>query len=234
MDLHKCIKPIFQPKVAAIAWLALVGCLLLCLGLYLSFTAPDDYLQGTYARIMYIHIPFAWLAIGLYALMAILSIFYIIWKVPLYDIIAKSICPIGSCLTFTTLLSGSIWGMPTWGTWWVWDARLTSMLILLFIYIGCSALRNSFKNKDRGAIASSYFAALGLVNLPIIKFSVNIWNTLHQPASLIRVGGPAIHHSMLPPLFVMLLAFMVIIWVLIALSVHTEQLKRKYTRCITR
>lgn len=216
-------------------WGAALGVSMFIGGIYLAiFIAPNDYLQGVYAKIMYIHVPSAWLAMLLYGLMAVLSWAYIVWRIPLYSIIAEAICLVGACLTFITLVTGAVWGKPTWGTWWVWDARLTSMLILLFIYLGCMALSNSFNDREKGGIFTSYFAVFGLINIPIIKFSVNLWNTLHQPSTFFRLTGPAIHHSMLPPLIIMLLAMLLISWANISLLVHIEQLERKYRRCVIR
>lgn len=233
--LHQLTKFIFQPSAKVITLIAGTSLLLLFAGIYTAIiVTPNDYLQGVYAKIMYIHVPSAWLAMALYGLMAIFSASYIIWKAPIYSIIAEAICPVGACLTFITLVTGAIWGVPTWGTWWVWDARLTSMLILLFIYLGCIALRNSFSFREKGSTITAYFALFGLINIPIIKFSVNLWNTLHQPASFIRLSGPAVHSSMLPPLFLMLIALMGITWVIISLLIQAEQLERKYQRWLVR
>ncbi len=233
--LYQLTKFIFQPRPRIIASVSGISLLLLLTGIYAAIiVAPNDYLQGVYAKIMYIHVPSAWLAMALYGLMAAFSATYIIWKAPIYSIIAEAICLVGACFTFITLITGAIWGMPTWGTWWVWDARLTSMLVLLFIYLGCIALRNSFAAKEKGSFITAYFALFGLVNIPIIKFSVNLWNTLHQPASFIRLSGPAVHGSMLPPLFIMLAALVGITWVIISLLIQAEQLERKYQRWLVR
>jgi len=233
--LYQLVKFIFQPKLKVMALVAAISATLFAFGCYVAiFITPNDYLQGIYMKIMYIHVPSAWLSMALYMLMAIFSAAYIAWKTPIYSIIAEAICPVGICLTFITLATGAIWGAPTWGTWWVWDARLTSMLILLFIYIGCMALRNSFYGREKGGIFTAYFVLFGIVNIPIIKFSVNIWSTLHQPASFLRLSGPAVHSSMMPPLFIMLAALISITWVVVSLLTQAEQLKRKYQRCIVR
>lgn len=175
-------------------------------GIYYSFfNSPADYQQGEYVRIMYIHVPCAWLSLAIYSLMAVSSIVYLVWCNPVFDLIAKSAAPTGAFLCFITLITGAFWGKPTWGTWWVWDARLTSMLILFFFYLGYLFLdhltSDKFENKSVAALA-----VVGFVNVPIVKFSVNLWNSLHQPASILRSGGPSIHSSMLIPLFLMFIA----------------------------
>jgi len=177
--------------------------LLLALGSYYGFYAsPADYQQGEYVRIMYIHVPSAWLALAIYALMAVASFIYLVWHNPMLDLIAKSAAPIGALFCFITLVTGSLWGKPIWGTWWVWDARLTSMLILFFFYIGYLVLVNLTKDQLNNK-APAALAILGCINVPIVKFSVNLWNSLHQPASVFKIGGPSIHSSMLIPLMLM-------------------------------
>jgi len=156
---------------------------------------------------MYIHVPAAWMALFCYAAMAAAAAAGLIWKHPLADMAAKATAPIGAGFTLLALVTGSLWGKPMWGTWWVWDARLTSVLVLFFLYLGYIALVNAFDDPGRGVKASSILALVGFVNVPIIKFSVDWWNTLHQPASVLRAGGPAIHESMLAPLVLMALAF---------------------------
>ena len=176
------------------------------IGLYYSFfNSPPDYLQGETVRIMYIHVPSAWLSLMIYSSMGICSIISLIWKHTLADIISRSCAPIGASFTLVTLITGSIWGKPTWGTWWVWDARLTSELILLFIYLGHIILSNAFDDFRKGDRNASILAIVGLINLPIIKWSVDWWNTLHQPASLTKFGAPSIDSVMLFPLIFMAL-----------------------------
>ena len=157
-----------------------------------------------------------------YAVMAVASASLLIWRHPLAGLIAKSSAPIGATFTFLALLTGALWGKPMWGTWWVWDARLTSVLVLFFLYLGYIALVNAFDNPDRGQRAGAVLALVGVVNLPIIKFSVDWWNTLHQPASVIRMGGPALHPSMLWPLLVMALAFKLYFLVVLIEKVRAE------------
>ncbi|HEX6142571.1 MAG TPA: heme ABC transporter permease, partial [Geminicoccaceae bacterium] len=190
-------------------WAAGAGAVLAVLGLYLALVvAPPDYQQGHSARIMYVHVPAAWMALMVYGMMAAASIASLVWKHPLADVAARAAAPIGACFTAVALVTGSVWGKPMWGTYWVWDARLTSVLILFFLYLGYIALHDAFDEPTRGARAAAILCLVGSVNLPIIKFSVDWWNTLHQPASIIRAGGPTIHSSMLWPLLVMWLAFL--------------------------
>lgn len=181
---------------------------LLIAGLYLALVvAPADYQQGETVRIMFVHVPSAWMALFCYSFLAVASAVALIWKHPLADMAAKASAPIGAGFTFLALVTGSLWGKPMWGTWWVWDARLTSMLVLFFLYLGYMALADAFDDNAKGAKAAAILALVGFVNVPIIKFSVDWWNTLHQPASVIKMGGPSIHVSMLIPLVVMAVGF---------------------------
>ncbi len=200
-----------------VPWIGGLTLLSIGVGLYLGlFNAPADYQQGESVRIMYVHVPAAWMAMFCYTSMAIASAVGLIWKHPLADVAAKATAPVGAVFTFLALLTGSLWGKPMWGTWWVWDARLTSVLILFFLYIGYMALANAFDNPQRGAKAAAILALVGFVNVPIIKFSVDWWNTLHQPASVIRMDGPSIHPSMLWPLLFMAVGYTLFyLWVLI-------------------
>src|SRR5512134_1401516 len=182
-------------------WLAGATLLLLGFGLYLALIAsPPDYQQGESVRIMYVHVPAAWMAMFCYAALAGASAIGLIWKHPVAGLAAKATAPIGASFTFLALVTGSLWGKPMWGTWWVWDARLTSVLILFFLYLGYMALQSAFDDPARGAKAAAIMALVGFVNVPIIKFSVDWWYTLHQPASVFRAGGPSIDASMLWPL----------------------------------
>lgn len=177
-------------------------------GLYYAlFSSPVDYQQGHTVRIMYIHVPSAWMALFCYTAMAMASAVALIWKHQLADVAAKATAPIGAGFTLLALVTGSLWGKPMWGTWWVWDARLTSVLVLFFLYLGYMALRDAFDDPARGAKSAAILSLVGVVNVPIIKFSVDWWNTLHQPASVMRMDGPTIHPDMLVPLLLMALAF---------------------------
>lgn len=192
-----------------IPWAKYTTLVLLGVGLYLAlFASPEDYQQGDTVRIMYIHVPSAWMAMACYSFLAWSAIVSLAYKHPLADIAGRSAAPLGAAFTFLALVTGSLWGKPMWGTWWVWDARLTSVLILFFLYLGYMALNSAFDDAARGAKASAILAIAGFVNVPIIKFSVDWWNTLHQPASIIRMDGPTIHSDMLWPLFLMIGAFM--------------------------
>ena len=217
--LHQFANPTRFLRLADLVqpWAARLTLMLLVTGLYFGlFISPDDYQQGATVRIMYLHVPAAWMALFCYSALAIGCGASLVWKHPLANIAAKATAPIGACFTFLALITGSLWGKPMWGTWWVWDARLTSVLILLFLYLGYIALNNAFDDPERGSKASAILALVGVVNVPIIKFSVDWWNTLHQPASVLKMGGPAIHSSMLVPLILMALAFKsYYIWVLL-------------------
>lgn len=217
--MHRFANPTRFLRIATAVqpWVMWATLALFASGLYMAFfTAPPDYQQGESVRIMYVHVPAAWMGMFCYAAMAIASAVALIWKHPLADVAAKATAPVGAAFTFLSLATGSLWGKPMWGTWWVWDARLTSMLILLFLYVGYMALQGAFDDRARGAKASAILALVGAVNLPIIKFSVDWWNTLHQPASVFKMGGPTIDASMLWPLFLLALAFKgYYIWVLL-------------------
>lgn len=189
-------------------WVLVLMLLTMAFGLYFAlFASPVDYQQGHTVRIMYIHVPAAWMALFCYTAMAIAAAVSLIWKHGLADIAVKATAPIGAAFTFLALVTGSLWGKPMWGTWWVWDARLTSVLVLFFLYLGYMALRDAFDDPARGAKSSAILVLVGFVNVPIIKFSVDWWNTLHQPASVIRMDGPTIHADMLVPLLLMAFAF---------------------------
>lgn len=193
---------------AVIPWTACAALLLLGSGLYYAlFDSPADYQQGESVRIMYVHVPSAWLAMAGYSTVAVASAFALIWKHPLADLIARAASPIGACFALLCLVTGSLWGKPMWGTWWAWDARLTSVLILFFLYLGHMALLNAFDDAVRGARAAAILALAGFVNVPIIKFSVDWWNTLHQPASVSKMGMPSIDPRMLLPLMLMALGY---------------------------
>jgi heme exporter protein C len=203
-------------------WCAWLAGVLIAAGLVLAlFVAPADYQQGEAVRIMYVHVPSAWMASFVYAVMAGASAVGLIWRHPLADIAARAAAPLGAGFTLVCLVTGSLWGEPMWGTWWVWDARLTSVLVLFFLYLGYIALVNAFDEPTRGARAGAILAIVGIINLPIIKFSVDWWNTLHQPASVFRLGGPTIAASMLWPLLVMALGFTLLFAALLLLRMRT-------------
>ncbi|WDM85116.1 heme ABC transporter permease CcmC [Ehrlichia sp. JZT12] len=190
--------------------------------LYMIFiSSPADYKQGEFVRIMYLHVPSAWISLGSYTLIAILSFIVLIWKNTTAAIISHAIAPLGLVFTSICLITGSIWGKCTWGTWWAWDARLTSMLILFFLYLGYLSLWNFFNNEARSMKAAAIFAIFSVINIPIIKFSVNIWTTLHQPASILRKNGIAIDISMLTPLFTMFITLSLLYCILLILRSHT-------------
>lgn len=202
-------------------WLPWVSFVLLGSGLFLSFWgSPADYQQGETVRIMYVHVPCSWGAMATYFLMAILSAYGVIKQLPLCAILTKSMAPIGFCLCIISLITGSIWGKPTWGTWWVWDARLTSMLILALLYGAYLLL--TFQGTSQAEKVGGIIILIGSINLPIIKWSVNWWHTLHQPASIMRLAKPAIHWQMLLPLGVMAVALASIAIILFLLRLRTE------------
>ena len=211
-----------------IPFLAVASTVLIAAGVYAAFfVAPADYQQGETVRSMYIHVPSAWLSMGCYSLMALSALGTLIWRHPLADVSAKALLPIGMAFTFICLVTGSFWGRPMWGTWWVWDARLTSVLILFLIYCGIMALWNAFDDPARAGRAVAIMTLAGAINIPIIKFSVDWWNTLHQPASVFRVGGPSIHPTMLWPLLVMASGFLLLTIALQLNGMRTEILRRR-------
>jgi heme exporter protein C len=207
---HRFANPTRFQKLSKVIEPWALAIMVLCLGpglYYALFSSPVDYQQGHTVRIMYIHVPSAWMAMFCYVAMALASAVALIWKHQLADIAAKATAPIGAGFTLLALVTGALWGKPMWGTWWVWDARLTSVLVLFFLYLGYMALRDAFDDPARGAKSAAILSLVGVVNVPIIKFSVDWWNTLHQPASVVRMDGPAIHPEMLLPLILMAVAF---------------------------
>ncbi|MGQ7792420.1 heme ABC transporter permease [Faunimonas sp. B44] len=209
-------------------WLAGASAVTLAIGLYLAFfVAPADYQQGDSVRIMFIHVPAAWLAMFCYSLMAVSALGTLVWRHPLADVSAKAAAPIGAAFTFMALVTGSLWGKPTWGTWWVWDARLTSVLVLFIMYLGLIALWRAFDEPARAGRIVAVLILVGFVNIPIIKFSVDWWNTLHQPASVFRMDGPTIHPTMLWPLIVMALGFTFLFVTLHLTAMRAEIFRRR-------
>ena len=212
-------------------WLSAATMALLLFGLVQALIiSPADYQQGDTVRIMYVHVPSAWMAMAIYALMALSSACFLIWRHNLADVIARESAPIGVAFTLIALITGSIWGKPMWGAWWVWDARLTSFLILFFLYIGYIALSDSFAGDERGRKLCAILALIGAANLPVIHFSVEWWNTLHQPASILREGGISIDNSMLIPLFSLAGGFHLLYAVILLVRVKTALLKQKLKR----
>ena len=207
-------------------WLAGAALLLLCAGLVMAATAPLDYQQGHAAKIMFVHVPSAWLAMFGYALVAASSFGLLVFRHPLADVSAKAAAPLGAAFTLLCLLTGSLWGKPMWGTFWVWDPRLTSVLILFFLYLGLIALRSSLEDEALAARLTAILAIVGIVMLPVIKFSVE-WNSLHQPASVMRLGAPTIHASLLWPLLVMALAMTLLFAALHLKAMRNEVLRRR-------
>jgi heme exporter protein C len=212
---------------ALLPWLAAVSAILLAAGLYMSFTAPEDYQQGSTVRIMFIHVPFAWLSMMGWGVMALAALGTLIWRHPLADVAAKAAAPIGACFTLLSLVTGSLWGKPMWGTYWVWDARLTSVFVLFLMYLGVIALTRAIEDAGQAARASAILILVGAINLPIIKFSVNWWNTLHQPAAVFRMGGPTIHPALLWPLMIMALGFTVLFFTLHLAAMRNEIWSRR-------
>ena len=191
------------------------------------FNSPKDYQQGNLVRIMYVHVPSAWMALMIYSSIAIASCVFLINKHLLANIYCKACSPIGACFTLIAIITGSIWGKPAWGTWWVWDARITSMVILFFLYLGHISIYNFSGNTNRAGQAASILAILGFINIPIIKFSVDWWNTLHQPASVIKLSGPTIHSSMLIPLLITALGFFFYFILVLIIRIRSEIINEK-------
>lgn len=215
----------------ALPWLIAATGLLTTLGLYYAlFNSPADYQQGESVRIMYVHVPAAWMALFCYTTIAGASAVGFIWKHPLADVAAKETAPIGAAFTLLALVTGSLWGKPMWGAWWAWDARLTSVLILFFLYVGYMSVWRAFADKARAARLAAILAIVGFVNIPIIKFSVEWWNSLHQPASVFRMGGPTIDGSMLTPLFLMGGAYMFFFAAALLQSMRNELAARRLAR----
>ena len=208
--------------------LSIITAVLIGAGLYFALLdSPVDYQQGETVRIMYVHVPSAWLGLFAYMVMAGASLVALVFRHPLADVCAKSAAPLGAAFTFLALVTGSLWGRPMWGTWWVWDARLTSMLILLFLYLGYIALWATIEEPVRAARAAAVLALVGSINVPIVHYSVVWWNTLHQPASVFRIGGPEIATSMLIPLMLMAVGFTFFFVTMLLIRMRVEILRRR-------
>jgi heme exporter protein C len=227
--LSDLANPTFFLNVAAktLPWLTGITIILFVLGLYMSFTTEGDYQQGETVRIMYIHVPAAWLSMMCYTVMAISALGTLVWRHPLADVSTRAAAPLGAAFTFLALVTGSIWGKPMWGTWWVWDARLTSVFVLFLMYLGLMALNRAMDDPSKSARVSAILILVGYINIPIIKFSVDWWNTLHQPASVMRMNGPTIDPEFLWPLLMMALAFSCLFFVLHIMAMRTEIWRRR-------
>jgi heme exporter protein C len=212
----------------AMPWLTAATVFAFAVGLEQAlFVAPDDYQQGATVKIMFLHVPSAWLGMFCWGLMSVAALGTLVWRHPLADVAAKAAAPIGAAFTFLCLFTGSMWGRPMWGTYWVWDARLTSVLVLFIMYLGLIAIWRSVDDPGRAGRAVAILTLVGAINLPIIKFSVDWWNTLHQPASVFRLGGPTIDKSILVPLFAMMIAFTLLFVTLHVAAMRNEILRRR-------
>ena len=207
---------------ALLPWVSILALVALATGLFLGFRVPPDYQQGMTVTIMFVHVPAAIVAELAYGLIAVASIFSLVWRHPLADTAARAAAPLGAMFTALGLITGSLWGRPMWGAYWVWDARLTSFLLLLFLYLGYIALWNAIEDETRAARAAAILALVGAVNLPVIKFSVDWWNTLHQPASVSKMGMPSIDPRMLLPLMLMFAGFTAFFVTLLLARVRSE------------
>lgn len=228
--MHRFANPARFMRIAEpiLPWTSMGAVAAILLALYFGiFDSPADYQQGETVRIMYVHVPAAWMALFTYTVMALASGSFLIWKHPLADLSAQAAAPIGAGFTAIALVTGALWGQPMWGTWWVWDARLTSVLILFFLYLGYMALVNGFDDPERGSRMGAILALVGFVNVPIIKFSVDWWNTLHQPASISRLDAPAIDPSMLTPLLLMAIGFKLFFISILIVRIKIQLLKKR-------
>src|ERR1700736_2339452 len=208
-------------------WLIAATVVAFAFGLRGAYLAPDDYQQGATVKIMFIHVPNAWLCMFVWGVMSLAALGTLVWRHPLADVAAKSAAPLGAAFTFLAPVPGSLWGRPMWGTYWVWDARLTSVLVLFIMYLALIALWRTVDDPSRAGRAAAILTLVGAVNLPIIKFSVDWWNTLHQPASVFRLGGPTIATSILMPLAVMAIAFTLLFVTLHLAAMRNEILRRR-------
>jgi len=228
--LHKFASPPHAYRLAGrlAPWFGWPAFLLIIAGLYGGLVlAPPDYLQGEGFRIVYVHAPSAWMSMFIYGTMAVAAAIGLVWRIKLAHAVAAAAAPVGAWFTFAALATGALWGQPMWGTWWVWDARLTSELILLFLYLGFIALRSSIEDRDRADRAGAVLAVVGVVNLPIIHYSVYWWNTLHQPSTLTRLGKPTMAGEMLWPLLTMLFAFTLYFAAVLMVRLRAEILRRE-------
>ncbi len=211
----------------AMPWLTAATVCAFIVGGVQAYLSPDDYQQGATVKIMFIHVPAAWLGLFAWVLMSLAALGTLVWRHPLADVAARAAAPIGAAFTLMCLLTGSLWGRPMWGTYWVWDARLTSVLVLFLLYLGVIAIWRTIEDPTRGARAAAVFTLVGAINIPIIKFSVDWWNTLHQPASVLRLGAPTVHVSILAPLLTMVVAFTLLFLTLHIAAMRNEILRRR-------
>jgi heme exporter protein C len=228
--IHRLSSPVHFYRIAGklAPWFGAFCALLLLAGLYGGLVlAPTDYQQGESYRIIFIHVPSAWMSMFIYVVMAIAGLISLVWRIKLAEVVVVSSAPIGASFTFLALVTGSLWGKPMWGTWWVWDARLTSELILLFLYLGIIALYSAIEDKRVAARAVAILALVGVVNIPIIHYSVEWWNTLHQPATITKLDKPSIHPSMLIPLLLMALSFKLYYAAVVLMRARCEVLERE-------
>ena len=227
---HKLASPRHFYRISGwlIPWLAWLTVILLVAGLYLGlFVAPPDYQQGQSYRIIFVHVPSAWMSLFIYTFMAVLGAIYLIWNIKLADVMARSSAVLGAAFTFLALATGSLWGKPMWGAWWVWDARLTSELILLFLYLGYVALVTAIEDTRTAARAGAVLILVGVVNIPIIHYSVEWWNTLHQGPTVTKLDKPSIHLSMLIPLLLMAGAFQLYYFTVVLMRARVEVMERE-------
>lgn len=228
--LHRLSSPpiFFALAGRVLPWVQVVALLLLALGTYQGLVvAPPDYQQGDSYRIIFVHVPSAWMSLFIYMVMAAAGGIALVWRIKLAEVIASASAPIGAWFTFLTLVTGALWGKPMWGAWWVWDARLTSELILLFLYLGYMGLESAITDKRSAARATALLALVGMVNIPIIHFSVEWWNTLHQGATITKIGAPSIHPSMLWPLLLMAVGFKLFYFAMLLLRARCKLLDRE-------
>ena len=208
-------------------WLAAATLFAFALGVGQAYLAPDDYQQGATVKIMFVHVPAAWLGIFAWVSMSAAALGTLVWRHPLADVAAKAAAPIGAAFTLMCLVTGALWGRPMWGTYWVWDARLTSVLVLFLMYLGVIALWRTIDEPARAAKVVAVLTLVGAINIPIIKYSVDWWNTLHQPASVLRLGGSTIHPTILVPLIIMLAAFTLLFLTLHLAAMRNEIMRRR-------
>jgi heme exporter protein C len=210
-----------------VPWLGGLTAVVFAFAVNQAMVAPDDYQQGATVKIMFLHVPSAWLGMMCWGVMTLAALGTLVWRHPLADVTAKAAAPIGASFTLLCLVTGSLWGRPMWGTYWVWDARLTSVLVLFLLYLAVIALWHTVEDPARAGRAAAILTLVGAVDLPIIKFSVDWWNTLHQPASVFRVGGPTIDPSILIPLFIMTIAFTLLFFTLLLAAMRNEIMRRR-------
>jgi len=225
----KLLNPYFFSKLSRflLPFTAILFLLSLISGIYHALiVSPPDYQQGEMVRMMYVHVPASWMALGVFTFIAICSFSNLVWKTQMAYLLAIASAPVGAAFCLISLVTGSLWGKPIWGTWWVWDARLTSMLILFLLYLSYIAVVNSGNNIQRAEKPAAVIALIGFINIPIIKFSVNIWYSLHQPASVLRFGSPTIHSTMLWPLMLMFVSF--VLYFLLVLILRTNVIIFKF------